>query len=78
MGGAAQTPMAGKMMNEEFMSKFAQQRQTRNEARQQQFDEKLLTLQRSGQKPYQGYLSPYEPNKDLFDFGSLYKDNTFG
>lgn len=79
MGGAApQQPMAGKMMNEQFMAQFAQQRQARNLARQQQMDERVNTLRNSGQRPYQSYVSPYEPNKDLFSFGSLYSDDMFG
>ena len=39
MGGGSQPmPMAGKQMNEEFFTKFAQNRQQRNLMRQQQDD----------------------------------------
>lgn len=61
MGGGSQPmPMAGKAMNEEFFTRFAQQRQQKNLMRQQQNDEMFATLVKSGQRPYDTYRSPYE------------------
>lgn len=71
MGGASTPPpMAGKQMNEEFFTKFAQNRQQKNLMRQQQNDEMFATLMKSGQRPYDPYKSPYEVDipsyKDFF------------
>ena len=59
-GGSKPMPMAGKAMNEEFFTRFAQQRQQKNLMRQQQNDEMFATLVKSGQRPYDPYRSPYE------------------
>ena len=69
-GGSAPPSMAGKMMNDEFFTKFAQNRQQKNLMRQQQNDEMFATLMKSGQRPYDPYKSPYEVDmpsyKDFF------------
>lgn len=60
MGGSSKAPMAGKMMNEEFASRMAQQRQERLARMRAPADEMFATLQKSGQRPYDPYKSPYE------------------
>jgi hypothetical protein len=59
-GSSAPMPMAGKAMNEEFMAKFAETRQRKNLMREQQNAEMFATMQKSGQRPYDPYKSPYE------------------
>lgn len=71
MGGASAPPSTvGRQMNEEFFTKFAQNRQQKNLMRQQQNDEMFATLLKSGQRPYDPYKSPYEVDmpsyKDFF------------
>lgn len=86
MGGGKQpAPMAGKMMNEEFMQKFTANRNARINAMQQQNDEMFQTMVSAGQKPY---TSAYEPdnlnapmsnqNPEIFDYRKFFDTNRFG
>lgn len=79
------TPMAGRMMNEQFAQRASAARAKRMGALQQQNDDMFQTLLASGQKPYR---SPYEPedlnapmssqNPNVFDYRKFFDTNNFG
>jgi hypothetical protein len=86
VGGAPQpTPMAGKMLNEQFAQRASSARTARMGKLQTQNDEIFQTLISSGQKPY---TSPYEPenlnapmssqNPNVFDYRKFFDTNNPG
>jgi len=87
MGGGKNkpVPMAGKMLNDEFMQRASAGRTARMGKLREQNDEIFQTLLSSGQKPY---TSPYEPedlnapmssqNPNVFDYRKFFNTNQFG
>ena len=82
MGAPPTTPMAGKMLTEEFAKRGSAARTARMGKLQTQNDEIFQTLISAGQKPY---TSPYEPedlnapmsnqNPNMFDYRKFFDVN---